>query len=144
MAALKNGLLNVVKNTGLLGRWQVLSNAPKIVCDTGHNREGLSYIMQQLEDEKFQELHIVFGVVNDKDLSTIADLLPKNARYYFCKPDIPRGKEANELKKYLEGYEIEGSVYNSVEEAYKSALEQASPDDFILVGGSTFVVAEII
>ncbi|WP_372757970.1 glutamate ligase domain-containing protein, partial [Mariniflexile sp.] len=89
-------------------------------------------------------LHIVFGVVNDKDLSTIIDLLPKNAHYYFCKPDIPRGLDAQELKNILKPHGIEGLAYNSVNQAYKMALENATANEFIFVGGSTFVVAEII
>ena len=141
---IKEGLLNVVKNTGLLGRWQVLNQSPKVVCDTGHNREGLSYVMNQLSHEDFEMLHIVFGVVNDKDLSSIIDLLPKKATYYFCKPNIPRGMDAEVLKNKLEPYGVCGKVYSSVNEAYKLALNTAKKEDFIFVGGSTFVVAEII
>ena len=141
---LKQGLLNVSKNTGLLGRWQVLKETPKVVCDAGHNREGLTYVMQQLSNETFKSLHIVFGVVNDKDLSSIADLLPKKATYYFCKPNIPRGLDADELKQRLSKYNVTGNAYNSVNEAYKMALKNAKKDDLIFVGGSTFVVAEII
>lgn len=141
---LKKGLLNVIKNTGLLGRWQVLSQNPKVVCDTGHNREGLQYVMGQLLNEKFDALHIIFGVVNDKDISTIADLLPQNATYYFCKPNIPRGMDANKLKAKLNKYNLKGEAYNSVNEAYNTAIKQADLNDFIFVGGSTFVVAEII
>ena len=141
---LENGLLNVVKNTKLLGRWQVLNNTPKVVCDTGHNKEGLTYVMQQLQKETFDTLHIVFGVVNDKNLSSIVDLLPKSATYYFCKPDIPRGLGALELQDVLKPHKIKGQAYASVNEAYNSALENASLNDFIFIGGSTFVVAEII
>jgi len=141
---LKQGLLQVVNNTGLLGRWQILNESPKVVCDTGHNREGLTYVMQQLLNETFESLHIVFGVVNDKNLVSIVDLLPKKATYYFCKPDIPRGLDANELKQKLFDYNIMGTSYNSVNEAYKSAFKNASNNDFIFIGGSTFVVAEII
>ncbi|WP_242135819.1 bifunctional folylpolyglutamate synthase/dihydrofolate synthase [Aestuariivivens marinum] len=141
---LKSGLLHVVKNTGLLGRWQVLGENPKVVCDTGHNREGLAYTMRQLQHEIFNKLHLVFGVVSDKDISSIADLLPKEATYYFCKPDIPRGKDATELKLTLSEFDIRGEVYNSVIDAYNNAFNNASPNDFIFVGGSTFVVAEII
>jgi len=141
---LKQGLLQVVNNTGLLGRWQILNESPKVVCDTGHNREGLTYVMQQLLNETFELLHIVFGVVNDKNLVSIVDLLPKKATYYFCKPDIPRGLDANELKQKLFDYNIMGTSYNSVNEAYKSAFKNASNNDFIFIGGSTFVVAEII
>ena len=141
---LKQGLLKVVKNTGLLGRWQVLNERPKVVCDTGHNREGLIYVMQQLSNETFESLHIVFGVVNDKDLSSIVDLLPKKATYYFCKPNIPRGLDAEELQQIFSSYKLKGKAYSSVNEAYNSALNNAKKDDFIYVGGSTFVVAEII
>ncbi|WP_147679025.1 bifunctional folylpolyglutamate synthase/dihydrofolate synthase [Algibacter pacificus] len=141
---IKEGLLNVVKNTGLLGRWQVLNQNPKVVCDTGHNREGLQYVMKQLSNEVYSNLHIVFGVVNDKDLSSIIDLLPVNATYYFCKPNISRGLNAEELKTIFNENNLEGEAYNSVNEAYKMALEKATDEDFIFIGGSTFVVAEII
>lgn len=141
---IKEGLLHVVKNTGLMGRWQVLRTHPKVVCDTGHNRDGLNYVMKQLSNEVFDTLHIVFGVVNDKDLTSIIDILPKNAIYYFCKPDIPRGLDAIELKSILNGYGLKGEAYNSVNEAYNNALDKASLNDFIFIGGSTFVVAEII
>ncbi len=141
---IKKGLLQVVKNTGLMGRWQTLQTNPKVVCDTGHNRDGLSYVMKQLSNEVFDNLHMVFGVVNDKDLTSIIDLLPKKATYYFCKPDIPRGLNANELKKVLNDFGLIGEAYNSVNDAYKSALKKASLTDFVFIGGSTFVVAEII
>ena len=91
---IKSGLLNVVKNTGLHGRWEILQHHPKIICDTAHNREGLTYVMEQLKDENYQNLHIVFGVVNDKDLNSILPLMPKHATYYFCKPNIERGLDA--------------------------------------------------
>ena len=141
---IKEGLLHVVKNTGFMGRWQVLRTHPKVVCDTGHNRDGLNYVMKQLSNEVFDTLHIVFGVVNDKDLTSIIDILPKNAIYYFCKPDIPRGLDANELKSVLNDYGLKGEAYNSVNEAYNNALDKATSNDFIFIGGSTFVVAEII
>ena len=141
---IKQGLLTVVKNTGLLGRWQVLKASPKVVCDTGHNREGLSYVMEQLSNEAFKLLHIVFGVVNDKDLDSIVDLLPIHARYYFCKPNIPRGLEALRLKQIFNQHNLQGEAYSSVDEAYKSALKNADANDFIFIGGSTFVVSEII
>jgi len=141
---LERGLLHVVKHTGLLGRWQVLNEEPKVVCDTGHNREGLIHVMKQLSEEVFNTLHIVFGVVNDKNLSSIIDLLPKKATYYFCKPDISRGLDASKLKSVLNEYGLNGEAYNSVNEAYKTALEKADVNDFVFIGGSTFVVAEII
>lgn len=141
---LKNGLKHVVKNTGLLGRWQVLNDKPKTVCDTGHNKEGLTYVVNQLQKEIFETLHIVFGVVNDKDLTTIVNLLPKKAKYYFCKPDISRGLDATLLKAALTPFGLKGEVYDSVNEAYNEAKKQSNSNDFIFIGGSTFVVAEII
>lgn len=142
--ALKRGLLNVVNNTGLLGRWQILQLQPKVICDTAHNTAGLTYTMKQLLEESYNTLHIVFGVVNDKDLSTIVDLLPKQAVYYYCKPNIPRGYNAVDLKTELNALGCKGESYNSVNEAYRSALRNADTKDVIYVGGSTFVVAEII
>ncbi|MFK7833018.1 MAG: folylpolyglutamate synthase/dihydrofolate synthase family protein [Winogradskyella sp.] len=141
---LETGLLKVVKNTGLKGRWQILQNEPKIVCDTAHNKEGLHYTMQQLQSEVFQKLHIVFGVVNDKDLESIMPLLPKDAVYYFCKPDVQRGLDAAILKTVFEKNQLVGSSYNSVKEALISTKSNANKDDLIYVGGSTFVVAEVI
>lgn len=141
---IKEGLLHVVKNTGLLGRWQVLNEKPKVICDTGHNREGLQYIIKQLEEETFEKLHIILGVVNDKDLTTILPLFPKNAIYYFCKPNIPRGLDAYELQIRCAEFDLKGQVYTSVKKAYKSALKMCSNSDFIFIGGSTFVVAEVV
>jgi len=141
---IKYGLLNVVKNTGLLGRWQILKQSPKVICDTAHNREGLEIVLKQLQREKYKQLHIVFGVVNDKNLETIADLLPINAKYYLCKPNIPRGLDSNKLKLYFNDQNLISNTYNSVNEAYKKALENANSEDVVYVGGSTFVVAEII
>jgi dihydrofolate synthase/folylpolyglutamate synthase len=141
---LKKGLLNVSNTTGLQGRWQVLGYDPKIICDTAHNKEGLTYIMQQLKTETFSKLHIVFGVVNDKDLSSIIPLLPRNATYYLCKPDVQRGLEAEALETIFKENKLIGDAYNSVKEALNNAKSSANQDDLIYVGGSTFVVAEII
>ncbi|WP_417620048.1 bifunctional folylpolyglutamate synthase/dihydrofolate synthase [Oceanihabitans sediminis] len=141
---IKNGLLEVVKNTGLKGRWQVLQESPKVICDTAHNLEGLTYTMKQLQQEDYNKLYIVFGVVNDKDLDGIIDVLPKAANYLFCKPNIPRGKDASELLVYFKERGFEGAYYESVNEAYNAAKNQANKEDVIYVGGSTFVVAEII
>ena len=129
---LKEGLLKTVVNTGLLGRWQVIGEKPKVVCDAGHNREGLSYVMNQIHNETYKALHIVLGVVNDKDLSTIIDLFPKKATYYFCKPNIPRGLNANELMRIFTRNRLMGEVHDSVNEAYKSALKNASHNDLSL------------
>lgn len=141
---IKKGLLNVVHNTGLKGRWQILQEKPKVICDTAHNVEGLKYIVKQLELEVFNQLHIVFGVVNDKDLTSILPIMPKKANYYFCKPNIPRGLEVETLKALFKSNGFVGEAYNSVNEALKNAKLNADSEDLIYVGGSTFVVAEII
>ncbi|MBC5864096.1 bifunctional folylpolyglutamate synthase/dihydrofolate synthase [Flavobacterium turcicum] len=141
---IQNGLLHVVKNTGLQGRWQQIHTAPKVICDTAHNKNGLEIVLKQIQKEKFDTLHFVLGVVNDKDLEEILPLFPKNAKYYFCKPNIPRGLDAQVLQQKAALFELHGEVYNSVSEAYKKALQNAVATDFVYVGGSTFVVAEIL
>ena len=141
---LKIGLLNVVNNTSLLGRWQILNEQPKVICDTGHNKEGLTYVLKQLQQENFNNLHIVFGVVNDKELKEILPMFPQKAIYYFCKPNIPRGLDAEELKNICKQFNLIGNVYNSVQDAYDFALKMANTNDLIFVGGSTFVVAEVV
>lgn len=138
------GMLNTIKNTGLLGRWQQIATAPKTVCDTAHNKDGLQIVFNQIKKEKFDRLHIVFGLVNDKKLDEILPLLPKNAIYYFAKPANPRGLEASVLEQKAIEYGLKGAVYHSIPEAYKEAAKNALPADFIYIGGSTFVVAEII
>ena len=140
----KSGLLNVVKNTGLQGRWQQLSEFPKAICDTAHNRNGLEIVLNQIKKEDFDSLHIVLGVVNDKDLEDILPLFPKEANYYFCKPNIPRGLDPQILKQKAAHFDLKGEVYISVSEAYQRAIENATKSDFIYIGGSTFVVAEIL
>ena len=140
----KQGLQKVVKNTGLQGRWQQLGANPKIICDTAHNEHGLKIAINQLKKEKFAKLHIVLGMVNDKSLNNILPIFPKNAKYYFCKPIISRGLDALVLQKEASEFGLEGKIYNSVSEAYAKAMDNASSDDFIYVGGSTFVVAEIL
>lgn len=141
---IKQGLQKVVKNTGLQGRWQQLGANPKIICDTAHNEHGLKIAINQLKKEKFAELHIVLGMVNDKKPKDILPIFPKNAKYYFCKPIISRGLDALVLQKEASEFGLEGKIYNSVSEAYAKAMDNASSDDFIYVGGSTFVVAEIL
>lgn len=142
--AIKTGFLNVVKNTGLQGRWQQLNSAPKTICDTAHNKHGLKIVLNQLKKEEFDTLHFVFGVVNDKDLNEILPIFPKNAVYYFCKPNLPRGLDALILEQKSKEFGLLGKVYNSVSEAYENAKENATITDFIYIGGSTFVVAEIL
>jgi len=143
-ATIKQGFLNVVKNTGLQGRWQQLNSTPKVICDTAHNKHGLEIVLNQLKTQEFDSLHFVFGVVNDKDLDEILPLFPKNAVYYFCKPNIPRGLDATLLAQKALRYGLHGKVYNSVSEAYQNALKNTTTTDFIYVGGSTFVVGEIL
>ncbi|MUU79600.1 bifunctional folylpolyglutamate synthase/dihydrofolate synthase [Winogradskyella endarachnes] len=142
--ALEIGLLNVVKNTGLQGRWQILGADPKIICDTAHNKEGLTYVFEQIKQEDYNQLHIVFGVVNDKDLDSIIPLLPKEANYYFCKPNVQRGLNAEILQSFFKKNKLFGEAFKSVNAALTSAKSNAKKSDFIYVGGSTFVVAEII
>ncbi|UTN04756.1 bifunctional folylpolyglutamate synthase/dihydrofolate synthase [Flavobacterium bizetiae] len=140
---LKSGLLKVVKNTGLQGRWQQLGENPKIICDTAHNKHGLAVVMNQIQKEIFDNLHIVLGVVNDKDLDSILPLFPKNAQYYFCRPDSSRGLATEILKVAAKKYNLLGEKYDSVAEAFAAAKQNATENDFIYVGGSTFVVAEL-
>ncbi len=141
---LKSGLMNVIKNTGLQGRWQQLQSNPKVICDAAHNSHGLKLVMNQIKNEFFESLHIVLGFVNDKDLNEILPLFPANARYYFSKPDIPRGLDANILQEKAKRFKLIGNTYSSVPVAYQSALENSSKNDFIYIGGSTLVIAEIL
>ncbi len=141
---IQKGLMNTVKNTGLMGRWQILGQAPKVICDTAHNREGLQIVLDQLASEDFQNLHIILGVVSDKDLASILPLFPKDAIYYFCRPNIPRGLDASLLLSRARGFGLIGQEYISVSKAYEAALKAALPQDLVFVGGSTFVVAEVL
>lgn len=141
---IENGFLNVAKNTGLQGRWQLLNKSPKVICDTAHNIEGLSLVLNQLKKEDFDQMHIVLGVVADKNLDAILPLFPKNAIYYFCKPAVIRGLAEAKLQQKARAYELIGASYVSVSEAYKSAMTAAKTKDLIFIGGSTFVVAEIL
>jgi dihydrofolate synthase/folylpolyglutamate synthase len=140
---IKSGLLHVVKNTGLLGRWQQLSKNPKVICDTAHNKNGLEIVLNQIQKETFNHLHIVLGVVNDKELNEVLPLFPKNATYYFCKPNIPRGLDATLLQEKALQFSLIGNTYSSVADAYTSSQNNSTKDDFIYIGGSTFVVAEL-
>ncbi len=141
---LKKGLLQVVANTNLKGRWQILQAHPKVICDTAHNKEGLSIVFNQLKNETFDELHIVFGVVNDKNLEPLFNILPKTAKYYLCKPNIPRGLDETILKEHFDANGYTSEVYDSVNQAFCEAKNKAKTSDLIYVGGSTFTVAEII
>ena len=143
--ALVAGVKNVVSNTGLLGRWQIIQESnPKIVCDTGHNKEGLTYVMRQLEEESYKHLHIILGVVSDKDLGSILPLFPKEATYYFSKPDVPRGLSEEDLQQKAAAFDLHGKKFKKISEALEAAKTASNTEDLVFVGGSTFVVAEII
>ena len=141
---IENGFKKVIQNTGLQGRWQKIHENPTVVCDTAHNKHGLEEVIKQITSQKFSNLHIVLGVVNDKNLDEILPLFPEKCNYYFCKPNIPRGLDANLLKETAKKFNLIGDVYLSVSEAYDNAIKNASKNDFIFVGGSTFVVAEVL
>ncbi|CAM4366151.1 bifunctional folylpolyglutamate synthase/dihydrofolate synthase [Zobellia nedashkovskayae] len=141
---LRSGLLKVVQNTGLMGRWQQLKTAPTVICDTAHNKEGLSIVINQVKQQKFRKLFIVLGFVKGKDLNTILQLFPKDAEYYFTSPEISRGLEVNELVDRAKEFGLVGKSFTAVKAAYSSALADAGPEDFIFVGGSTFTVSEVI
>lgn len=143
--AVRHGIRNVVRQTGLLGRWQCIGERPLIICDTAHNKEGISPILKQLESiSKGKKLHIVWGMVADKDHAPILEMLPKDATYYFCRPDIPRGLDATSLLEMAQQFSLSGSAFTSVNEAMHAAKSIAMADDIVFIGGSTFVVAEVV
>lgn len=139
-----SGLQKVVTNTNLKGRWQILNQEPKVICDTAHNKEGLEMVMNQLMSQSSNQLHIVLGVVSDKNLESILPLFPQKVKYYFCKPDVPRGLASTVLQETANQFHLNGEVYPSVNEAYRAALKNTSKEDVIYIGGSTFVVAEVV
>lgn len=141
----KDGVNSVVKNTGLLGRWQVLQRNPLVIADTAHNREGLEPNLKRLlSNRKPEQLHFVWGMVNDKDVAKTLEMLPKESAYYLCKPDVPRGLDVSILAEAANEACLKNSTYNSVQEALDAAKSEAAADDIIYVGGSTFVVAEVV
>ncbi len=141
---IREALSRVKELTGLHGRWEVLSQNPLTICDTGHNPEGIIEVLKNIESVSYSQLHFVMGVVNDKDISKMLAMLPKNAVYYFCKPDIPRGLDAESLKLKAESFNLHGNAYASVKAALQAAQGNADKNDLVFVGGSTFVVAEIV
>jgi len=141
---IKNGLLSVKKNTGLRGRWDILQTHPLTIADTAHNKAGLQYVLQQLQNIEYQKLHIVLSVVNDKDLDSILPLFSKNAMYYFSKAQIQRGLDAQLLQQKASTFGLKGKTYTSVQLAYQEAQKNANQNDIIFIGGSTFTVAEVI
>jgi len=141
---IKKGFLNVGKNTGLKGRWSVLSEKPLIVADTAHNKDGLELVLKQVAQQKYNNLFMVFGVVNDKDIDSILQLLPKDAVYFVAKPNVPRGLDADVLKNKLENSGFKATAFNSIPQALSKAIEKTTENDMIYIGGSTFVVAEVV
>lgn len=140
----KIALTKVKSLTGLMGRWQILKRNPLVVCDTGHNEDGIKEVLKNIRLQIFEKLHMVIGMVRDKDISKILGLLPPDATYYFCSPDIPRAKPVDELLQEASQAGLKGTAFNSVAEALYAAESKASEADLIFVGGSTFVVAEIV
>ena len=141
---IKDGLLNTIENTRFEGRWQVLNKQPLIICDTAHNEDGLKKVILQIDQTFHHSLHIVFGIVDDKNLENILKLLPRDAKYYFCKPNIPRGLNEKYLQKIASDKKIKGIAYSSVNNALDAAKENAQKNDLIFIGGSTFTVAEVL
>jgi dihydrofolate synthase/folylpolyglutamate synthase len=141
---IKNGLLNVVKNTGLIGRFQVINKEPLVICDVGHNIEAFNEIYSHIKSIKHQKLRLVLGFVKGKDFKKILDLFPKSAEFYFCSPNISRGLDIKELKKYSKVNKLNSTFYNNVKDAYKCALFNCNKNDLLFIGGSNFVVAEIL
>ncbi len=142
--AIISGLANVVKNTNLRGRWEVIRKIPKVICDTGHNVEGITCVVNQLKKEVFGKLHIVIGVVEDKDIKRILGLFPKDATYYFTQATIPRAVSHVKLAEIGTGLGLKGKSYDTVAKAYTKALDSAASADIIFVGASTFVVADLL
>jgi dihydrofolate synthase/folylpolyglutamate synthase len=140
---LREGLRAVTTLTGLKGRWQVLGRRPLIVCDTGHNVAGIREVVDQIQSQQFRKLHMVFGMVRDKDAAPVLQLLPKQASYYFCQARLPRALDAVALTEKAKEFGLSGVTVPDVNAAIRAAMEQAGPEDMIFIGGSTFVVAEI-
>ena len=138
------GLKNVQKCTGLQGRWQTLSKEPYIIADTGHNEDGIQEVLKNLAKIDYKQLHIVFGAMRDKDLSHILPILPASAQYYFAAPEMPRAMPAEDLQAIALDYHLKGNAYPSIGQAFDAAKHQYRPGDLIFIGGSTFVVAEIL
>ena len=140
----ETALHQVKKLTGLHGRWEVISDHPLTICDTGHNPDGITEVLKNIAATNYKKLHFVIGVVNDKDIGKMLAMLPKAAAYYFCKPDIPRGLDAALLQLQAQSFDLQGDVYPSVKAAFVTAQKNAQAGDLVFVGGSTFVVAEVV
>ena len=140
----REGFAHVCSLTGLMGRWQKILETPVAYCDTGHNKAGIQYIVEQLSRQTYRQLHIVMGMVNDKDISGVLAMLPEDAIYYFTKASVSRALNENEVKRLAGEAGLEGNTYPSVKDAFEAAQASAHPDDFIFVGGSTFIVADLL
>ena len=141
---LLDGLAHAKKMTGLQGRWQILGYNPLIVCDTAHNAEGMAEVVNQIKQTPFERLHVVIGVVSDKDAGRMLSLLPDTAEFYFTRADIPRAMDERELARIAGNFNLKGTTHPTVEKAFNSAVNRAGVNDMIFIGGSTFVVAEIL
>lgn len=142
--AIYSGLKNVKKLTGLQGRWQTIAKKPLTICDTGHNKAGITEVIQNINNTKHQNLHFVIGMVKDKDISGVLAILPKNAIYYFCQPNLERALTSIELCNQAKEFNLKGKTFSTVADAYANAKLNAKEKDLIFIGGSTFVVAEIL
>lgn len=141
---IKEGLSHVVELTGLMGRWQTIRERPTVICDTGHNVGGWQYLSQQIKSQPCKNLHIVFGMVDDKDIDTVMNMLPTNATYYFTQAQTKRAIPANIVKEKGKEHHLKGYVFSQVADAYKAALHHANEEDFIFVGGSSYIVADFL
>lgn len=141
---IRRGLANVCTLTGLKGRWQILAQHPLTICDTGHNVAGWQYLSRQIAQQPCDALHIVFGMVDDKDIDTVMDMLPKNAKYYFTKAETHRAINETVLKEKAETRGLSGNAYSSVQQAYNAAKKNAEDNDFVFIGGSSYVVADLL
>ena len=142
--SVRNGFARVCELTGLMGRWQKLQESPTLICDTGHNVGGITYIVEQLKQQTYRQLHIIIGMVNDKDISGVLALLPKDAVYYFTKASVKRALPEEELCRLAAQAGLQGNCYPDVPAAVTAAQEKSHPEDFIFVGGSSFIVADLL
>lgn len=138
------GIQYVKRNTGFMGRWEIIQDSPIVLCDTGHNEAGIQAVLAQINTLSFENLHIIFGMVNDKDVSHILNLLPDKAKYYFVRASVPRSLNSYELAAFARTAGLQGSSYETVMEGYNAAFQHAKPNDLIYIGGSTFVVADFL
>ena len=139
-----DGLNKIIQNTGIRGRWEIIGNKPLIICDIAHNIDALSIVINDIMSIKSNKIHFVLGFVNDKNLDSIVDIFPESSNYYFAKPNIERGLDELELQELFKNNNRIGESYSSIEQAFKSAIKQSDPNDVIYIGGSTFVVSEVI